>query len=133
MARADGVLSAIQFEIMQIVWESDPQGVSIGEIWQTLGTKRKVVRSTIQNMVERLAADGWLKRRTLKAGIRFRAAVAREEVQQQLTQDFVENFFGGSASQLVMNILGGQEISREEVRQLQQLLKRASDTGVREE
>ena len=126
MARADGALSAIQFEIMNIVWKGDPRGVSIGEVWQEMGTKRQVVRSTIQNMVERLAADGWLKRRALKSGLRFRAAVPREQVQEQLTQEFVENFFGGSASNLIMNVLGAQKISPEEASKLRHLLKQAS-------
>ncbi len=79
MARADGSLSAIQFEIMTIVWDNAPKSVSITEVWKEIAKNRKVVRSTIQNTMERLAADGWLNRRPLKSGLRFRAAVARDE------------------------------------------------------
>ena len=125
MARADGSLSAIQFEIMTIVWDKDPKGVSVTEVWEEIGENRKVVRSTIQNTIERLAADGWLKRRRLKSGLRFRAAVARDEVKRQLTEEFVDSFFGGSATDLVLSVLGAQMISPDEARQLRRLLEQA--------
>ncbi len=127
MARADGSLSAIQFEIMTIVWDSAPKGVSITGVWEEISKNRKVVRTTVQNTVERLAVDGWLKRRQLKSGLRFRAAVARDEVKQQLTKEFVASFFGGSATDLVMSVLGAQKISADEARQLRRLLEQADE------
>ena len=54
-------LSPAQLEIMNIVWDRGEVGVA--EIWQELSSRRAVARNTVQTMLSRLHAKGWLRHR----------------------------------------------------------------------
>ncbi len=129
MAPPEGKLTPVQFEIMQLVWSS-PSGLSVGEIWDEIRLQRDVSRTTVLNLVDRLEKRGWLKRRKDQGVFRYAAAVGRELVEAQLAADFVEEFFAGSAANLLMSLLGSRRVSPADLRRLKQLVnEKTSGTG----
>ena len=122
MSAPEGKLTPVQFEIMQLVWNS-AQGLTIGEIWDAIRTGRDVSRTTVLNLVDRLEKRAWLKRRKDQGIFRYAAAVERPSVEAQLAADFVQEFFDGSAANLVMSLLGSQRISKSEIQRLKQLME----------
>ena len=50
-------LSKAQLEVMNIVWERGE--VTITEVWQALGERRKIARATAQTVMTRLEEKGW--------------------------------------------------------------------------
>lgn len=120
----DAALTAVQFEIVQVVWDA-PEGATVAEIWDAISQGRDVARTTVLNLVGRLDKRGWLKRRKCGGVYRYVATIDRETATANAATKFVDEFFGGSAAELVMSLLGSKQISKSEVDQLRQLLDRA--------
>jgi predicted transcriptional regulator len=120
-------LTAVQFEIMQVIWNS-PEGATVAEIWDTVSAGREVARTTVLNLVSRLDERGWLKRRKTGGVYRYVATIDRDTASANAAAKFVDEFFGGSATELVMSLLGSQRISQAELDELKQLVARASET-----
>ena len=122
MSDLRGSLTPMQHEILDVVWASQSDGITTSEIWQEIGKRRELARTTILNQVDRLEKRGWLKREKTAGSFRYFATVSREETEQQLADQFVDHFFSGSASRLVASLFGGKRISESEVQELRQLL-----------
>jgi len=126
MANPEGSLTSTQHEIMEAVWKSADQGATVAEIWQAIAAGRRVGRTTILNLVDRLEKRGWLVRRDRKKPCHYLAALGREETAAILARDFVEDFFGGSAGNLVMSLLGSRRLKPQEIEHLRRLLEEGS-------
>lgn len=61
MPDPDGELTASQFEILQLLWNSE-KGLTVVEIWESTCAQRGTSRTTTLNVVDRLEKRGWLKR-----------------------------------------------------------------------
>lgn len=122
MANPEGKLTPAQHEIMELVWAAGDAGMTVTEIWEAISARREVIRSTVLNLVDRLDKRSWLKRRKRKGGFRYFAAVVKDETVRGLAEDFVDDFFGGSASELVMSLLGSRRMKQDDVQRLRRLL-----------
>jgi predicted transcriptional regulator len=123
MPNPEGSLTSAQHEILEVIWESGAQGATVAEIWQAIGARRDVGRTTVLNLVDRLEKRGWLVRRDRQTPCHYLAALGREETAALLARDFVDDFFGGSAGNLVMSLLGAQRLKPEEIERLGRVLK----------
>ena len=122
MKNPHGKLTPTQHEIMELVWDAGETGMTVTEIWEAVAQRRAVIRSTALNLVDRLQKRRWLKRRKRKGGYRYFAAVGRDETVRGLAEDFVDDFFGGSASELVMSLMGSRSMKPKQIEQLRRLL-----------
>lgn len=128
----DGQLTPVQFEVMEAIWAAEAaegRGASVAEIWQVISSQRSVGRTTILNLVDRLEKRGWLTRDDADGTARYRTAVPRDQAAAELAGEFVTDFFGGSASSLMMSLLGSQKLGKDEIARLRQLLDQAGDSG----
>ncbi len=127
-------LTPVQFEIMQVAWAAQ-DGATVAEIWEAVSKNRDVARTTILNLVDRLEKRGWLSRRKVAGVYRYMPTVDRDTASAHVAGEFVDAFFSGSASELVMSLLGSRRISKDEVEQLQAMLdqraKNKSKKGTR--
>lgn len=121
MSPPEGTLTSTQFEILQMTWDSE-HDLSVAEIWEAIHQERKVSRTTVANLVDRLEKRGWLKRRKSGGVFRYRPSVRREETEGKLAANFLSEFFGGSASSLVLSLLGSKRITRKELKRLKAIL-----------
>lgn len=122
MVEPEGMLTAAQHEILEVVWGAPPGGATVSEIWQGISERREVTRTTVLNQVDRLEKRGWLRRKKHPEGFRYAATRSREQAARSLAEDFVESFFRGSASELVMSLLGSQKLRPDEIAKLRKLL-----------
>ena len=120
-----GTLTGTQLEIMESVWAHGPDGLAVGEIWQALAARRTVARTTVLTLVSRLEKRGWLVQTRSERAYRYRAARGKTEASQRLAAEFADTFFGGSASRLVMSLLGSKRIHPDELERLRTLLAEA--------
>ncbi|MDA0921671.1 MAG: BlaI/MecI/CopY family transcriptional regulator [Planctomycetota bacterium] len=122
MADPDGTLTAAQHEILEVVWNAPNSGATVTEIWQAIGQQRDVTRTTVLNQVDRLEKRGWLRRKKHADGFRYVATRNRDQASRGLAEEFVDSFFGGSASELVMSLLGSKKLTPSEIKRLRGLL-----------
>lgn len=132
MPKPEGKLTPVQFEIMQLIWNA-PEGLTVGELWDAIRPNRDVSRNTVLNLVDRLEKRAWLKRRKDQGVFRYAAAVGRQPVEAQLTADFVEEFFEGSAANLLMSLLGSQRLSKTDIERLKRLVDQKAKGSVPED
>ncbi|MBT4868217.1 MAG: BlaI/MecI/CopY family transcriptional regulator [Planctomycetaceae bacterium] len=123
MPRPEGKLTRAQHEIMEVVWSSGRGGSTVAQIWEAVSLNRKVARTTVLNLVDRLEKRAWLKRRQRGGIYRYTAAVNREDTSKLLAGEFVNDFFGGSATDLVMSLLGSKQLSTGEIDRLRRLVE----------
>jgi len=124
---AEGELTAAQQEIMNAVWSSGTNGLTIGEIWTEIKVIRNVRRTTVANLVERLEQRGWLDRRPPKEeqkanANRFVALISRRRASMRMAAYVVDTYFEGSATAFVMSFLKSRRPKISHVRQLKLLL-----------
>ncbi len=122
MAEPEGTLTAVQYQIMQVLWQHGEDGAAVSEIWQEISTQRTVGRTTVLKQIQRLEQRYWLKRKPGASVARYVAALDQQETAKMLAAEFVDDFFEGSLCDLVMSALGSQQIQADDVQRLQQLL-----------
>jgi predicted transcriptional regulator len=116
-------LSEAQLEIMNVVWERGE--VAVSEIWEILADRRPLARNTVQTMVVRLEEKGWLTHRTIGKTFLYSAAVDREQTLGGMVRQLVETAFEGSAEGLVLALLQGRGLSRDEVKRIRAMIDKA--------
>ena len=121
--KSENELSSAQLEIMNIVWQQGEVGVA--EVWLALGQRRPVARNTVQTMLSRLQAKGWLKHRQSRNAFYYTAAVPRRRAIGKLISRLVDSAFGGSASGLVLTLLEDAKISPDDAARIRELIDRA--------
>ena len=122
MHQPDGKLTAVQYQIMQVVWDRDVEGVTAAEIWEFVAQERGVGRTTVLKQIQRLESRKWLRRKPEGGVARYVATVGQDLTAQTLADEFVDDFFDGSLSDLVMSLLGTRKIKAEEVNRLRKIL-----------
>jgi BlaI family penicillinase repressor len=116
-------LSEAQLEIMDVVW--DRGEVTVADVWKVLSARRKVARSTVLTVITRLEEKGWLSCNEEGHAFRYRAAVPREATLGTMVRRLIDTAFGGSAEGLVMAMLHGRGVSKEEAREIRKMIDRA--------
>ncbi len=116
-------LTEAQLEIMNLVWDRDE--LTVAEVWKELSQLRKVSRNTIQTLMTRLDARGWLAHRVEGKTFIYRAVFQREATQKQLLTKLLNAAFAGSASGLVMALLDG-DLAPGEADRIRDMLDRKS-------
>ncbi len=121
-----GNLTPAQHEIMEVVWERGKAGATVVEIWREIAATRPVIRTTVLNLVDRLEKRGWLVRRQTGGVYHYAASMSRDKTAVRLAGEFVDDFFGGSATNLVMSLLGSKRLTPGDIERLRRLLKSSS-------
>jgi len=96
---------------MQVLWESGDPGATASEIWQMVCADRAVGRTTVLKQIQRLEDRQWLRRIPGEGVVRYVAALDREQTARMLAAEFVDSFFGGSLSELVLSVLDARDIT----------------------
>jgi len=123
MPKPEGRLSPAQYEILQAIWEIGAPGATRMQIWDLIVQERPIVRTTVLNLVDRLERRGWLKRIETDGKMLFWPTASREQIEADVAKDFVDCFFKGSASHLVMSLFGRRKINSEEIERLKDVLE----------
>lgn len=127
MSNQEGRLTTAQFEIMNILWSSN-DGMSVAEIWAEVCVDRKVSRTTVLNLVDRLEKRKWLSRQKENGVFRYCACIDKGTTESLIANEFVTDFFNGSPSSFVLSLLGSKRVSVSEIRRLRELLDDAPST-----
>ncbi len=123
----DGQLTPTQHEIMQIVWKHRRGGVSAGEIWKQVSYSRDIARTTTLKQIERLEQRGWLARQDPRpnqkgSAMRFTATIGPRRARAMLLQQFVNDYYEGSAAELAKSLLKFRCLTLGDMGELKQLL-----------
>lgn len=107
---------------MQMAWDAGDVGVTVTGVWSQMDASRSIARTTAQNLLDRLVERRWLTRTKREDGIHYVAAVSRVATEKGIASEFLDDYFDGSASKLVMSLLGAKRLRKEDLEYLRSIL-----------
>jgi BlaI family penicillinase repressor len=109
-----------ELEILQVLWTRE--SASVRDVHEELAKLKDVGYTTTLKLMQIMHEKGLVKRDdTFKTHI-YEPAVSREKTQKHLLNKMIDNLFGGSSTQLVIQALGNHKASTQELEEIQQLL-----------
>lgn len=109
-----------ELEILHVLWASGPS--TVRHVHESLSQNRDIGYTTALKLMQIMYEKGMLTREEDARSHTYAAAVTEEDIQRSLVDRFVETAFRGSASKLVMQVLGQHKASRQELDEIKALL-----------
>ncbi|MGN6313092.1 MAG: BlaI/MecI/CopY family transcriptional regulator [Rhodanobacteraceae bacterium] len=111
-----------ELEILQVLWERG--GCTVRDVHEVLHRRDGTGYTTALKLLQIMHGKGLVVRDDSQRAHVFRAAVSKDKTQKRFLADLMQRLFEGSPSQLVVQALGSQRASREELREIRALLNR---------
>ncbi len=109
-----------ELEILQVLWQN---GIAtVREVHEALASTKNVGYTTTLKLMQIMNEKGLVSRDASMRTHVYQAAVNKEKTQKHLLSKIIDNLFGGSSTQLVIQALGNQKSTKEELLQIQNLL-----------
>ena len=111
-----------ELEILQVLWKNGT--ATVREVHEVLSKTKDVGYTTTLKLMQIMHEKGIVKRDdSMKTDI-YQSAINKEKTQKHLLNKMIDNLFGGSPTQLVIQALGNNQhkASPEELDKIQTLL-----------
>jgi predicted transcriptional regulator len=117
----DPPLTALELEIMKILWDTGPANV------QTVQSKLEggaLAYTTVQTMLNVLHRKGRIERQMKDRAYMYKPVLSRQTAASHAVREMLERFFGGSADNLVLNLVETRQLSAEKLAELQKIVEK---------
>jgi predicted transcriptional regulator len=114
-------VSEAELDVLKVLWEQGP--ATVRQVNAALKRRgRRWAYNTVLTLLQRLEAKGHV--RSDKGGVAhvFEAAVTRDALLRRRLKDLANDLCGGTSAPLVLALVEGQRLSREEIEQLRRRL-----------
>ncbi|HJP63302.1 MAG TPA: BlaI/MecI/CopY family transcriptional regulator [Mucilaginibacter sp.] len=112
-----------ELEILQVLWQYGPSTVRF--VNDKLNEqKREVNYMSTQKLMLIMLEKGFLTKDASQMTHVYEAAIDESKTKGYLLDRVVDNLFNGSASSLMMQLLGNKKISPEEMEEFKELIKK---------
>jgi len=116
-------LQGAELEVLKALWEHGPG--TVRAVNDTLrGQGRSWAYTTVQTMLHRLEAKGYVRCEKGKPAHVYAAAWSREDVLSRRLQDLADQLCDGVATPLLHALVEGGRFTRDDVDQLRKLINR---------
>jgi predicted transcriptional regulator len=122
MPRTPKDVTDAELAVLQVLWDSP--GATRRQITDALYPGGGPAHyTTVQKLLERLGAKGYVSRGRLGGVRTFTAAVGRDALISQRLRDVADKLCGGSLTPLLMNLVRAGSLSDGQLQQLRDLIK----------
>lgn len=111
-----------ELEVLHVLWTNGPSSVRF--VNEELSKNRDVVYTTTLKMMQVMSEKGLLKRDTSDRTHLYEAAIGEEEIKQSLLDKLVQTAFKGSPLNLVLQVLGHEKTSQEDLEEIKKIIKK---------
>ncbi|MBO0949371.1 BlaI/MecI/CopY family transcriptional regulator [Fibrella forsythiae] len=109
-----------ELEILHVLWKHGPR--TVRQVNDELSQQREIGYTTTLKLMQIMHEKGLLTRSEDAKSHVYTAALGEQEARQTMIDRFLETTFRGSASQLVMQVLGRHKASADELDEIKKLL-----------
>ena len=109
-----------ELEILRVLW--DRKQATVREVHEELSQYKDCGYTTTLKLMQIMHEKGIVRRDDSSKTHIYEAIISKEKTQRQLVDKMVNSLFGGSATQLVMQALGNNSPSADELNAIQELL-----------
>ncbi|WP_405354964.1 BlaI/MecI/CopY family transcriptional regulator [Ruminococcus sp.] len=113
-------ISDAEFEVMNIIWKYAPTNTN--DIVERLSKDKDWSPKTIQTMLFRLEKKGVITHEKESRVFVYSPLIKKEAYIELEGNTFINRFFDGALSQMVLNYLNRNELTTEEINDLQAIL-----------
>lgn len=112
-----------ELEILQVLWQHGPSTVrTVNDILNE--QKREVQYTSTLKLMQIMVEKGLLNRDDSQMKHVYSAAAEEQATKGRLLDRFVDTMYNGSASSLMMQLLGNKKTSKKELDAIRELLKK---------
>ena len=109
-----------ELEILQILWQIGPS--SVRAVNDILNEEREVGYTTTLKIMQIMNDKGLVERDTGQRTHIYHAIAKEKDTQNNLLDSFIEKTYRGSAMRMIMQALGRQEASQQELEELKKII-----------
>src|SRR5882757_611261 len=110
-----------ELEILQVLWKHGPSTVRF--VNDTLNEMKRVVQYTSTlKLMQIMAEKQMLTRDESSMKHIYHAAIEEQKTKGALLEKFVDSMFNGSASSMIMQLLGNKKTSKKELQAIKDML-----------
>ena len=126
MTKSTQDVADAELAVLKVLWKE--KSSTVRNIAETLyGTSAKSQHSTVQKLLDRLKAKGFVARDATVWPHLFRPAVQESELIDRRLQQTADRYCGGSMQPLLTHLLRGRKLSQEDRESLRGLLDELED------
>ena len=118
-------LTSAEWNLMECLWESSPR--TGREATEYLTDRVGWSRSTTLTMLRRMTEKGIIKSGKKDGIIAYSPLIRRKDATIQETHNFLNRVYKGSVSMMVNTIAERQSLTKEEIDELYEILRRAEE------
>jgi predicted transcriptional regulator len=106
-----------QFEVLSLLWEHGP--MTVRDLLDRLDRDHPLPYTTVLGLLQSMERAELVTHEVENQTHRYRALHSREEATSTLLSDFVARFFRGSAERLVLGLVDANQLSADDLRQIE--------------
>lgn len=114
-------LSHGQWDIMRVVWESQP--CAAPSVQEALQKTRNWSYSTVRTLMDRMAVQGILTTEKIRNLTLYRAAITPEQAQRSEVLGALKKAFNGALTPMLQCLLETSDVTPEELAELEKVIK----------
>ena len=109
-----------ELEILKILW--DKENATVREVHEELSKNKDSGYTTTLKLLQIMFEKGLVTRDDSNKTHIYQPAVTRQKTQKQFLDKMINTLFAGSSTQLVLQALGNQKASKDELDEIQKYL-----------
>ncbi len=118
-------LTEAELRLMKLLWARGESAVA--ELVRALPEEMPLAYTTILTTIRILEQKGYVEHRQEGRAFLYSPCVAEHEASRSEVRHVLKRFFGNSREQLLLSLLGDEEITPDELRRLKQAIAQAPD------
>ena len=122
--RKSNTLTEAELRLMKILWRRGESAVT--DLVTALPEGEPLAYNSVLTTVRILEQKGYVEHRQEGRAFVYRPSVAEDEASRTEVRNVLGRFFGNSREQLVLSLLGDEEISAEELERLKGAIRSVS-------
>lgn len=119
-----------ELEILEILWERGQ--ASVREVYEQMSRSAPIVQNTVQAFLRTMEEKGLVTHRTEGRTFIYQSVPRRDETKKRLVSRMLQRVFDGAIDQLVQSAFSLRQPTKQELRNLEELIERAKSRGKRE-
>lgn len=108
---------------MRVLWEHP--AATVGEVGERLEGETRPAYNSVLTILRILERKGYVRHEKQGRAFVYSAIVDRQQARRGALVSVLSRFFGGSRRELVMDLLGHEDVDAEELRQVRSLIEQA--------
>lgn len=123
--KKSNTLTAAELRIMRILWQRGE--CAVNDLVAAMPDGEVLAYNSVLTTVRILEQKGYVEHRQEGRAFIYKAAVAEKEASRSEVRHVLSRFFGNSREQLLLSLLGDEEVTPEELKRLKEAIKNTPD------